>query len=66
LQFIEDLLEIFEVDFAAAYPVNPCGEVFSDAESVVEQCGVDAPKSDGAGGEEVREIVGLASVGVLP
>jgi len=64
LQFVDDFLEVFEVDFAAAYLVHPLGEVFSDAESVVEQRGVDAPQSDGSGGEEVREVVVLASVRV--
>jgi len=29
-------LEVFEVDFAAAYLVYPLREIFGDAESVVE------------------------------
>jgi hypothetical protein len=61
LQFVDDFLEVFEVDFAAADLVYPSREIFGDAESVVEQRGVDAPQSDGSSGEEFREVVVLAS-----
>lgn len=66
MQLVDDFLEVFEVDFAAAYLVHPLREIFGDAESVVEQRGVDAPQSDGAAGEEVREVVVLTSVRVSP